>query len=104
MEKRTPVTVGGKEYILVSEESEEYLTKIARYVDTKIIAYKRDLKISEFDAAVLTAMELADECQKATQQAENARSQIQNCLEDAAKARSEASELKRELAKYSKEK
>ena len=99
MEKRIPVNIAGKEYTLVSEEGGEYLEQLARSVDAKILGHKRELHISELDAAVLTAMELADECLKANEREENARSQIKSCLEDASKARAEAAELKRELSR-----
>lgn len=99
MERRIPVTIAGKEYTLISEDNGEYLEKLARSVDAKILSHKRELHISELDAAVLTAMELADECLKANEREENARAQIQSCLEDASKARAEAAELKRELSR-----
>ena len=102
MGNRISITLGGKTYKLVAEDNAEYMEELARQVDGKIVTYKREMHFSDLDAALLTALELADECRKATERAENARNQIQNCLEDASKARAEAAELKRELAKLNK--
>ncbi len=102
MQKRFSVSVGGKAYTLVTEENEEYLQALAARVDARMIAYRRDLHVSEADAAVLTALELAEALEKAETQAENARIQIQNCLEDASRARAEAADLKREISRLTK--
>ena len=54
-------------------------------------------KVGRTDAAVLTAANIADELFKAQAAAEQLRSQIKGYLDEAGKAQSEVSELKREV-------
>ena len=55
--------------------------------------------VSRIDAAVLTAVNLADELLKAQEAAENLRRQLKTYLDEASQAKAEASELKRQLFK-----
>ncbi|ERI90796.1 cell division protein ZapA [Clostridiales bacterium oral taxon 876 str. F0540] len=56
------VNINGMEYNLRGEESEEYLHKVARYVDKKLKAIMEgNPKLSVSSAAVLTAINVADE-------------------------------------------
>ncbi|MBL4938161.1 cell division protein ZapA [Clostridium sp. YIM B02515] len=56
------VNINGMEYNLRGEESEEYLHKVARYVDKKLKAIiEGNSKLSVASAAVLTALNVADE-------------------------------------------
>ena len=54
-------------------------------------------KVGRTDAAVLTAVNLTDELFKAQAASEQLRSQIKGYLDEASKAQSEVSELKREV-------
>jgi cell division protein ZapA len=54
-------------------------------------------KVGRNDAAVLTAANITDELFKAQAVAEQLRSQIKGYLDEAGKAQSEVSELKREV-------
>ena len=61
-------------------------------------------KVGRTDAAVLTAANIADELFKAQAAAEQLRSQIKGYLDEAGKAQSEVSELKREIFKLQQQK
>ena len=54
-------------------------------------------------AAVLAALDYCDEAVKATESADNLRSQIKDYLEDSSQARMEAEEARREIEKLKKE-
>ncbi len=99
MQNRVSVTVGGRRYVLVTEESEEYMRKIAAYVEEKLEEQKQTFRVSETDGAIMAALVIVDELFKSRETASNALNQIQGCLEDATKARYEVAELKRELSK-----
>jgi len=99
VQNRVAVFIGGRRYVLVTEESEEYMLKIASYVDEKFEEQKQTFRVSETDAAVMAALVMADELFKAKETTNNSLNQIQGCLEDATKARAEAAELKRELSR-----
>ncbi|MGI6706992.1 MAG: cell division protein ZapA [Clostridia bacterium] len=63
MEKvKTNVKIGGKEYTLVGRESEEYIHRVAIYVDRKMSEIeKRNNSLSTSMIAVLTAVNIADD-------------------------------------------
>ena len=66
MEKqKTTVTVGGKEYTLVSSESPEYMNRVAAYVDRKLEEMSMATRLPTNMVAVLTALNMADELMKA---------------------------------------
>ena len=99
MQNRVTVFIGGRRYVLLTEESEEYTLKIASLVNEKIEEQKETFRVSETDAAVMAALVLADELCKAKEATSNALNQIQEYVEDASKARAEVAELKRELSR-----
>lgn len=56
------VTINGMEYNLKGEEQEEYLNRISSYVDTKVKnILENNNKLSTSSAAVLSAVNVADE-------------------------------------------
>lgn len=97
MENRIVITICGEEYALLADEAPEYMQKVGEYVDGKMSETLHAAKVSRTDAAVLTALNLADELMKSRQTAENLRSQLKDYLDEASRAKCELSELKREL-------
>lgn len=62
MEKqKTTVRVAGKDYALVSTDSSEHLNRVAAYVDRQMTETMRSGRIPANTAAVLTALNLADD-------------------------------------------
>ena len=99
MDHRVTVTIGGNEYTFVAEEDSSYVEKVAAYVDQRMSATLESTKAGQTDAAVLTAVNIADELFKAQEIAENLRSQLKEYLDEASKSKNEISELKREIFK-----
>jgi len=99
VQNRVTVFIGGRRYVLITEESEEYTLKVASLVNEKIEEQRRTFRVSDTDAAVMAALGLADELLKAREATNNALNQIQGYLEDANKAKLEIAELKRELSR-----
>ena len=97
MANRVVVTICGEEYTFVADESADYMQKVGSYVSEKMNEVLSSAKVGRTDAAVLTAANIADELFKAQQGAEQLRSQIKGYLDEAGRAQSEVSELKREL-------
>ena len=59
---RVEVRIAGKDYRIRGVESDEYLQKIALYVDKKMSEImKKDNKLSTSMVAVLTALNVADD-------------------------------------------
>lgn len=69
--KRVTIRVAGKDYNMTSSDSEAYVRRVAAYVDRKIGELTLATRLPAADAAVLTAITLADDAFKA--QDENTR-------------------------------
>ena len=99
MANRITVSICGDEYTFVAEESTAYMEQVAALVDKKMSEILTDAKVGRSDAAVLAAVNLADELLKSEQTAENLRRQVKDYLDEATQARNEGSDLKRQLCK-----
>ena len=99
MANRVVVTICGEEYTFVAEESASYMQKVSAYVGDKMDEVLSSTRAGKTDAAVLTAVNIADELFKAQAAAEQLRRQIKGYLDDAGKAQSQVSELKREVVR-----
>ena len=97
MANRVVVTICGEDYTFVAEESTSYMQKVGAYVGDKMNDILNSAKVGRTDAAVLTAANIADELFKAQAASEQLRSQIKGYLDEAGRAQSEVSELKREV-------
>ena len=80
-----------------AEETPSYMQKVAAMVDGRMNEILQSTHVSRTDAAVLAAVNIADEYLKSQGTAENLRAQLKGYLDDATKAKNEASELKREV-------
>ena len=97
MANRVVINICGEDYTFVAEESAAYMEKVGAYVSGKMQEVLDGAKVGRTDAAVLTAVNIADELFKAQAAAEQLRGQIKGYLDEAGRAQSEASELKREV-------
>ncbi len=99
MENRVTVSICGEDYTLVAEEAPSYMQKVGSYVDAKLSELLASAKVGRTDAAVLAAVNIADELFKEREASETLRTQVKEYIDDASRARNEVSELKRELFK-----
>lgn len=99
MANRITVSICGEDYTLVAEENTAYMEQVAGLVDSKMNEVITGAKVGRNDAAVLAAVNLADDLLKSEQTAENLRRQVKEYLDEATQARNEISELKRQLFK-----
>lgn len=98
MKNKVVVTIAGQEYTMVAVEDETYVHRCAAHVDSQL----RELsgsRLSQADAAVLTAMNIADQYFKEQEASENLRRQLKESLEEASRLKAEVSECKREIFK-----
>ena len=100
MANRVTMNICGEDYTLVAEEPATYMEKIGSMVDEKMRGLMDEARVSRNDAAVLAAVNLADELCKAQEGTENLRRQLKSYLDEASAAKNEVSELKRQLFKY----
>ena len=83
MENRITISICGTEYTLMAEESPSYMQKVAAMVDAKMSEIMASGRVSRVDAAVLAAMNIADDMLKQQGSTENLRSQLKGYLDDA---------------------
>lgn len=106
MVNKVRVSIAGTPYAIATTDSEKYIQTLARKLDediTKLLDDNENLSVTK--AAVFCAMDYLDEYRKSTGSAENMRSQIQDYIADAAraklaedKAKAENEVLRREAA------
>lgn len=99
MANRITMNICGEEYTLVADENAAYMEKVGSLVDEKMNELIESAHVGRVDAAVLTALNMADELLKAQETSENLRRQLKTYLDEATQAKNEASELKRQLFK-----
>lgn len=99
MENRITISICDEEYTFVAEEAPSYMQKVGSYVNTKMDEMLTGAKVGRTDAAVLAAANIADELFKEREASEALRRQLKQYLDEAAQAKNEVSELKRELFK-----
>lgn len=77
MEKqKTTVRVAGREYTLVSADAPEYISRVAAYVDRQITETALAAHLPVDKAAVLVALNMADELMRAQDENANLRKQL----------------------------
>ena len=85
MKNRVSITICDKEYVLITEEDEEYVRGLAKYIENMIeeSVYK-NLRSTKADAAVLTCLDLCDQRNKLQEANDNMRLQIAEYLDELA--------------------
>ena len=105
MEKnKVKINICNTDYTIVSEDTPEYITSIAKKVDEEMEnILKNNTRFSVTMAAVLTALKYCDELSKSVANCDNLRNQIKNYLEDSSLSRFESDEIKKENGLLKKE-
>lgn len=105
IKNRVTLTIGGAEYAIITEDDIGYVNELGAELNESLAnIMKENPRVSTTQAAILLALNYADEFKKANVTADNLRSQIKDYLDDAANAkgkadwaRHEAENAKREL-------
>ena len=96
MVNKVRVTIAGAPYAIATTDTENYITTLAKKLDddiTKLLDNNANLSVTK--AAVFCAMDYLDEYRKSAGSAENMRSQIQDYISDAARAKLAADKVRR---------
>lgn len=102
--EKIKIIIANEEYNISTDNDLEYVAQLGEELNQRITAIMANsTRISVTQAAILTALEYADASKKGDVASENLRGQIQEYLEDAARARTDAEIAKRELERVSKE-
>lgn len=95
---RIRIILAGKEYTIQTEESGSYVKQLAEALNTKIEEFMQaNETVSMTSASMLVALGLMDDCIKASSDKDNLRKQVIDYLEEATRARTEITELKKQL-------
>ncbi len=101
MKNEVRFTVCGIEYNILTDESVEYTKALAEQIDEKMSYYLNGNPfVNRNRAAVLALLDFVDQLYKAKEDCASVRSQLNEYLEDATKAKSERDYYKRELERY----
>ncbi len=94
----------GSDYFLTTDDDVQYMRNLGDEVDFVLSGLLREHpRLSITQAAVLCALQMADEKHKTEQTSVTLRSEIQAYMEDASKAKTEAEIAKREIDRLNKE-
>ena len=99
MKNTIKVIIDGRDYNMDAVEDETYVRRCAELVDQQIKEVSVGGRLSQADAAVLAAMNVADMLLKEQEASENLRRQVKENLEEANALKMELSEAKREIFK-----
>lgn len=95
---RVTVKINGSEYNLKGEEREEYLHKVAGYVDKKIAeVLKKNSVLSISDASVLAALNIVDEKFKSDEQCDIFQRKIEEVERDEKTLQTQIEDLKKHI-------
>lgn len=102
--EKIKIIIANEEYNISTDNDLDYVAQLGEELNQRITAIMANsTRISVTQAAILTALEYADASKKGEISSENLRGQIQEYLEDAARARTDAEIAKRELERVTKE-
>ena len=82
MKNKITVSIAGQEYTMVAEEGEDYVKRCAALVDSQVAGRDERGPTGRSDAAVLAAMNIADQFLKEQEASENLRRQIKEGLDE----------------------
>lgn len=104
MANKIRLTVGGIEYMVVSQEDETFVRKIGDDLNHKLDTIKRQNScLSTTMVAVLAALDYSEQLAKSREECEQLKLQLKNAVEDAACARLNGEEARREIQRLSDE-
>lgn len=101
---RVKIEVCGVKFVISSKKNEAYIGELGKTLDEQTRELMESAHSITFNEALaLTAMNFLDAYREAEQNSDHLRSQINAYLEDAGRARIEADEAKREVARLRRE-
>lgn len=101
---KVKLTICGSNYIVSTTDSEEYVNQLAERLDndmTEIMTQNPSASVAA--SAVISALSYLDELNKNASSTDNMRAQIKDYLEDAAKAKLDAENARRQVEKLTAE-
>lgn len=98
-QRKLAIQINGIKYPITTLEETDYVEGLAREMDKSVRQLMGGSQASVTEALVLLSLSYLDAYKKSETTSDNLRSQIAEYLEEAARARSEAVEARRELTR-----
>ena len=86
---RTVVRIAGRDYPITSSDTEDYVRRVARYVDRKINELTLATRLPAAESATLAAMTIADELAKSREEINRLRAALESERAELAALRAE---------------
>ena len=99
MKNKVTVTICGQNYTMVATEDENYIRQVAAYTDGQIADMLKQGRLSQVDASVLAAVNIADRLFQEQESLEGLRRQLKEEIESSARLKMDLSEARREIFK-----
>lgn len=94
---RTIVRIAGREYSLVSNDTDEYMQKVAIYVNRKMAeTHKNNNKLSTMMIAVLASLNITDELLRCKDELQNQQEVLRKCNDELNTLKNELDKKKNE--------
>jgi len=104
MANKIRLTVGGIEYTITSNDEESYVRKVGDQLNRRLEELSRHNPfLSTTMVAVLAALDFCDDATKAITDGDSLKMELKRAVEDAACARLEADEARREIERLGRE-
>ncbi|MBQ8504380.1 MAG: cell division protein ZapA [Clostridia bacterium] len=101
---KVKINIAGAEYSIIAEDDVKYVQSLGKALDLRMAnIMKANSRISTTQAAILAALDYADEAHKSTLTADRLRDQIKDYLDDASSAKSKADWARHETENMKKE-
>lgn len=101
---KVSVKIYGTDYTILTEENEEYILELAYELDSDMKKLcQRSTRFTATSAAVLCALEYLDKKNKEEATSDRMRLQINDYIQDTAKARIELDDAKRKIERLERE-
>ena len=97
--KKISAFVAGQRFNLITEESENYVRELASRVDARISSLMMGSNMSRERAAVMAALDLADDLEKGKQELTEIRGQVKDYLSEVQRLTEESENLKAGMSK-----
>lgn len=97
--KKVSVLVAGQRFNIITDEEEKYVIDIASKIDAKVTSISISQNMTRERAAVMTALDLADDIEQGKRETAAIREQVKDYIAQIAKLTSENERLKTELSK-----
>lgn len=98
------IEICGAKYVISSTENPKYVKELATEIEEKVRTFmEKNPSAARADAYMIILLGYVDLYKKSEKNTDNIRSQLTQYLEDAARARIEADEYKREIEKLKRE-